>query len=90
MLLLAAIQCFGLNSTTALPPLPHWRIRKPPLRLSAAQLIARLRSELELLDSSHSSARRPPSSDFPRALLEKQIGMKIPVTMRAILDSAWT
>jgi len=90
MLLLAAIQCFGLNSTTALPPLPHWRIRKPPLRLSAAHLIARLRSELALLDSSHSSAGRPPSSDFPRALLEKQIGMKIPVTMRAILDSAWT
>ena len=65
-------------------------IRKPPLRLSAAQLIARLRSELQMLDSSHCSARRPPSSDFTRALLEKQIGLKIPVTMRAILDSAWT
>jgi hypothetical protein len=89
MLLLAAIQCFGLNSTTGLSRLPHWRIRKPPLRLSAAQLIARLRSELELLDTSNSSPRRPPS-DFPRAVLEKQIGMKIPVTMRAILDSAWT
>jgi len=90
MLLLAAIQCFGLNSTTALSRLPHWRIPKPPLRLSAAQLIARLRSELELLDTSHSSFRQPPSSDFPRAALEKQIGMKIPVTIRAILDSAWT
>jgi hypothetical protein len=90
MLLLAAIQCFGLNSTTGLSRLPHWRIRKPPLRLSAAQLIARLRSELELLDASHSPPRLPSSSDFPRALLEKQIGMKIPVTMRAILDSAWT
>jgi len=89
MLLLAAIQCFGLNSITGLSRLPHWRIPKPPRRLSAAQLIARLRSELELLDTSHSSTRRPPS-DFPRAVLEKQIGMKIPVTMRAILDSAWT
>src|SRR5438552_3426690 len=82
MLLLAAIQCFGLNSTTALSRLPHWRIPKPPLRLSAAQLIARLRSELELLDTSHSSFRRRPSSDFPRAALEKQIGMQIPVTIR--------
>ena len=90
MLLLAAIQCFGLNSITGLARLPLWRQRKPPLRLSAAQLIARLRSELELLDASHCSPRRRPSPDFPRAVLEKQIGMKIPVTMRAILDSAWT
>jgi hypothetical protein len=90
MLLLAAIQCFGLNSTTALSRLPDWRKHKPPLRLSAAQLIARLRSELELLDTSVISSRRPSPSDFPRALIEKQIGMKIPVTMRAILDSAWT
>jgi hypothetical protein len=90
MLLVAAIQCFGLNSTSALSRLPHWRKLKPPLRLSAAQLIARLRAELELLDLSDSSSRRPRSSDFPRAVLEKQIGMKIPVTMRAILDSAWT
>jgi hypothetical protein len=90
MLLLAAIQCFGLNSTTALSRLPDWRQQKPPLRLSAGQLIARLRSELELLDVSDTAARRPHSSDFPRAALERQIGMKIPVTMRAILDSAWT
>jgi hypothetical protein len=90
MLLLAAIQCFGLHSTTSLSRLPDWRKRKPPLRLSAAQLIARLRAELELLDASPSSPRRPASSDFPRAALEKQIGMKIPVTMHAILDSAWT
>jgi hypothetical protein len=88
MLLLAAIQCFGLNSTTPLSRLPDWRKRKPPLRLSASQLIARLRSELELLDASPPVSRRP--ADFPRAVLEKQIGMKIPVTMRAILDSAWT
>lgn len=90
MLLLAAIQCFGLNSTTALSRLPDWRKHKPPLRLSAAQLIARLRSELQLLDTSDTSSPRPSLSDFPRAVLEKQIGMKIPVTMRAILDSAWT
>jgi hypothetical protein len=90
MLLVAAIQCFGLNSTSTLSPLPHWRKRKPPLRLSAAQLIARLRADLELLDASVSSSRRPRSLDFPRAALEKHIGMKIPVTMRAILDSAWT
>ena len=90
MLLLAAIQSFGLNSTVPLPPLPHWRIRKPPLRLSAAQLIARLRSDLEILDAPHYANPRSQPTDFPRAALEKQIGMKIPVTMRAILDSAWT
>lgn len=93
MLLLAAIQCFGLNSTTGLSRLPRWRKRKPPVRLSAAHLIARLRTELDLLDTSEASqpSRRPnPSIDFPRALLEKQIGMKIPITMRAVLDSAWT
>jgi hypothetical protein len=93
MLLVAAIQCFGLNSTASLSPLPHWRKLKPPLRLSAAQLIARLRAELQLLDASDPSsspARHPRPSDFLRAQLEKQIGMKIPVTMRAILDSAWT
>ena len=90
MLLLAAIQCFGLNSISALPPLPDWRIPKPPLRLSAAQLIARLRSELDALDDPSSSHHLPFSSGFSRDALEKQIGMKIPVTMRAILDSAWT
>lgn len=90
MLLLAAIRCFDLNSTAALPPLPNWRRRKPPLRLSSAQLIARLRSELDLLDASQPPVSRKISSDFSRDALEKQIGMKIPVTMRAILDSAWT
>jgi hypothetical protein len=93
MLLLGAIQCYGLNSTAPLPRLPRWRQRKPPVRLSAAQLIARLRTELQLADASAPSPpsrRRPSPSDFPRALLEKQIGMKIPVSMRAVLDSAWT
>ena len=90
MLLLAAIQCFGLNSISVLPRLPDWRIHKPPLRLSATQLIALLRAELDALDDSSSPHRLPPSSGFSRDALEKQIGMKIPVTMRAILDSAWT
>ena len=35
MLLLAAIQCFGLNSTTALPPLPHWGAYASPRSASA-------------------------------------------------------
>lgn len=93
MLLLAAIQCFGMNSISALPRLPRWRERKPPTRMSSGQLIARLRSEIDMLDSPAApppSRRVPKSSEFPRALLEKQIGMKIPITMRAILDSAWT
>ena len=91
MLLLAAIQCYGFNSITTLSRLPLWRHRKPPTRLSALHLIARLRTELQSLDdASPQPRRRKISTHFPRALLEKQIGMKIPVTMRAILDSAWT
>jgi hypothetical protein len=90
MLLVAAIQCFGLHSTSPLSRLPQWRKRKPPLRLSAAQLIALLRADLDSLDASHSPSRRHQPPDFPRAALEKQIGMKIPVTIRAVLDSAWT
>jgi hypothetical protein len=93
MLLIAAIQCFGLNSTDSLPRLPTWRQRKPPVRVSAAQLLARLRTDLELLDTSVVSSHRRPASipaPFSRDALEKQIGMKISVTMRAVLDSAWT
>jgi hypothetical protein len=89
MLLLAAIQCFGQNSIAPLTRLPSWRLPKPPTRLSAGQLIAILRSELESLDRAPASGPRK-SSEFPRAQLEKQIGMKIPITMRAVLDSAWT
>ncbi len=93
MLLLGAIQCYGLSSTASLPRLPRWRQRKPPVRLSAAHLIARLRTELQLADASAPSPpsrRRRSPSDFPRAPLETHIGMKIPVSMRAVLDSAWT
>ena len=79
-----------MQVSTSLSRLPPWREHKPPLRLSAAQLIARLRTELELLDSSDTSSRAFRSSHFPRAALEKRIGMEIPVTMHAILDSAWT
>jgi hypothetical protein len=93
MLLLSAIQCFGLNSIPDWFRWPQWRKRRPPVRLSAAQLIGRLRTELESLDASDTGSshrRRSQSGDFLRAALEKQIGMKIPVTMQAILDSAWT
>lgn len=90
MLLLAAIRCFGLNSTSTLSRLPLWRKHTPPLRLSAAQLICRLRAELDSLDAFKPPSPRQRPSDFPRAALEKQIGMKIPVTIHAVLESAWT
>ena len=90
MLLIAAIQCFGLNSTSCLPPLPRWRLRKPPLRLSAAQLLARLRTELESIDSPSPRKAAPHPPPFSRDALENHIGMKISVSMRAVLDSAWT
>jgi hypothetical protein len=45
-----------------------------------------------MLDSAPSQPTRHPakSTDFSRTPLEKHIGMKIPTTMQAILDSAWT
>ena len=92
MLLLAAVQSFGLNAIPDLSRLPLWRKHKPPSRLSAAQLIGLLRADLQLLDNPDTSppSRRNSSSDFLRTQLEKQIGMKIPVTINAILDNAWT
>lgn len=93
-LLLAAIEAYGLNRTGASGPLPRWRKSKPPMRLSAGMLIARLRHELDLCEASHDNKRpgRPWKKDkqFQADLVEQQIGMKIPVSIRAILDCAWT
>lgn len=94
MLLVAAIKTYGLNTIKAAGRLPLWRRKKPPTRLSAGQLISLLRHELELYESTPTkkSLRRSPGSNgqFQAAALEQQIGMKIPVSVRSILDNAWT
>lgn len=93
-LLVAAIKVYGLNTPDAARPLPLWRKRKPPTRLSAGQLIARLRHELDLHEttSTRKGLRRSPgkSKEFQADAVQQQIGIKIPVSMRAILDNAWT
>lgn len=94
VLLVAAIKAFGLNTIDAARPLPLWREHKPPTRLSAGQLIARLRYELDLNESAPTkkSLRRSPGRDnqFHADPLLQQIGMKMPVSIRAILENAWT
>ena len=57
-LLLTAIKTYGMNAITAAGRLPLWRRHKPPLRLSAAQLIANLRKDIEELDAVPSGMSR--------------------------------
>ncbi len=93
-LLVAAVKTYGLNTTEASRPLPLWRKYKPPTRLSAGQLIDLLRYELELHENmmAKKSLRRSPGQDkqFRVAVLKGQSGTKIPVSIKAILASAWT
>lgn len=93
-LLVAAIKTYGLNTTGAIGPLPLWREHKPPTRMSAGQLIARLRQEIELYEAEpkRKHLRKSPGtrSQFQADALAQQIGMKLPVSIRALLDSAWT
>ncbi len=94
VLLLAAVKAYGLNTTDAARPLPLWRRYKPPTRLSAGQLIHLLRHELELLESAATkkSLRRAPGQDkqFRADVLKQQIGLKMPVSIKAVLANAWT
>ena len=93
-LLVAAVKTYGLNTTEAGRPLPLWRKYKPPTRLSAGQLIDLLRYELELHEEmmTKKQLRRSPGQDkqFRVAVLKLQSGTKIPVSIKAILASAWT
>ena len=94
LLLVAAIKLYGLNTTNGARPLPLWREHKPPTRLSAGQLIALLRYELDLNESitNKKPLRRSPKSDkqFQDDVPKQRSGMKIPVSIRAILENAWT
>ncbi len=93
-LLVAAIKTYGLNTTHAIGPLPRWRQQKPPTRMSAGQLICRLRQEIELYEAEakRRHLRKSPGTDsqFQADAVEQQIGMKLPVSIRALLNSAWT
>jgi hypothetical protein len=90
-LLLAALKTYGMNTAAAAGRLPLWRRHKPPLRLSAAHLIANLRKDIEELETAESSTKRKKKgAEFLAAALRNLFGKKFPITARAILDSAWT
>jgi hypothetical protein len=92
-LLVAALKVYGMNTAAASEPLPLWRRNKPPTRLSAALLIAQLRAELDECPTSLTSKThhlRHRKNQFRTDALQEQIGMKIPVTLRAIVRNAWS
>ena len=90
-LLVAAVKAYGLNNPTAAGRLPLWRERKPPLRLSAAHLIANLRKEIEEYETLQCRTRRKKKGDkFLADALSGHFGKKFPITARAIVSNAWT
>jgi len=93
-LLVAAVKTYGLNTTDAARPLPLWRERKPPTRLSAGQLIELLRYEIGVYEQmlTNKSLRRSSrqSREFRAVAMKLQSGTKIPVSIQSILSSAWT
>ncbi len=90
-LLLAALQTYGLNKVSGLGRLPLWRQRKPPLRLSVAHLITRLRSEIEECETLQAGKKPMTKAEqFLADAIAGHFGKKFPITARAIMNNAWT
>lgn len=90
-LLVAAVKTYGLNNASAAGRLPLWREHKPPLRLSAAHLIAKLRTEIEEYETIQSGTRRKKKGDeFLADAMSGHFGKKFPITASAIMGNAWT
>lgn len=90
-LLVAAVKAYGLNNPTPAGRLPLWRRRKPPLRLSAAHLIANFRQEIDEYETLQSrTSRRKKGDEFLADALCRHFGKKFPITTRAIMGNAWT
>lgn len=90
-LLVAAVKAYGLNNPSAAGRLPLWRERKPPMRLSAAHLIANLRTEIQEYEAIQSRTRRKKKGDeFLAAAMRGRFGEKFPITAKAIMENAWT
>jgi hypothetical protein len=90
-LLVAAVKTYGLNNPSAVGRLPLWREHKPPTRLSAAHLIANLRTEIEEYEAIQSGTRRKNKGDeFLADAIRGHFGKKFPITARAIMGAAWT
>jgi len=67
------------------------RERKPPTRLSAAHLIANLRTEIEEYQTIQSGTERKKKGDeFLADAMRGHFGKKFPITARSIMGGAWT
>jgi hypothetical protein len=90
-LLLAAIKTYGLNKVSGLERLPLWRQRKPPVRLSVAHLLTRLRTEIEEWETLEAGKKRmKKAQQFLADAMHGHFGKKFPITARAIMNNAWT
>jgi hypothetical protein len=90
-LLVAALKTYGFNGTSAAGRLPLWREHKPPTRLSAAHLIARLRAEIDEYEAMQTGPRgRKKRHEFHADALRGHFGTKFPITVKAIMGGAWT
>jgi hypothetical protein len=90
-LLLAAIKTYGLNKVSGVGRLPLWRQRKPPVRLSVAHLLTRLRTEIEEWETLQAGKKRLKKADqFLADAMNGHFGKKFPITAKAIMNNAWT
>jgi len=90
-LLLAAIKTYGLNKVSGVGRLPLWRQHKPPVRLSVAHLLTRLRTEIEEWETLQAGKKRGrKAQQFLADAMNGHFGKKFPITARAIMNNAWT
>jgi hypothetical protein len=90
-LLVAAIKAYGMNNASAAGRLPLWREHKPPTRMSVAQIIANLRTEIEEQEMLQAGKiRMNKGSAFLADVVDGHFGKKFPITARAIMNNAWT
>ena len=90
-LLVAAVKAYGLNNPSAAGRLPLWREHKPPLRLSAAHLIANLRKGIEEYETIQAgTGRKKKGDEFLADAMRGHFGKKFPITAKAIIENAWT
>jgi hypothetical protein len=90
-LLLASIKAYGMNDASAAGRLPLWREHKPPARMSVAQMIANLRTEIEEYELLQAGKiRMKKGTEFLADVVNAHFGKKFPISARAIMNNAWT
>jgi len=90
-LLWAAIKAYGMNDASAAGRLPLWREHKPPARMSVAQIIANLRTEIEEYETLQTGKiRTKKGTQFLADAVNGHFGKKFPISAKAIMHNAWT